>query len=199
MESRCPGQYPDMCPTVCIGRLSSATDSPCAVRMRLQMSHLLDVCLNLLVKAFTGNLLVIICISRRLSSVLVLEDLRYLPMACRQLGSRMKKSVVFVDVIGSVWVYVSVGGGRASWYLLRMSSSHFFLFFHAFPWKTSSPSLVGGFPFGKFCFLHFSVVVCIAFSNSFRPPASLISVRTVLLHVRDFLLGAWSSSGSPFL
>ena len=89
MESCWPGQYPDMCPTVCIGRLSSATDSPCAVRMCLQMSHLLDVCLNLLVKAFTGTLFVIICISRRLSSVFVLEDLRYLPMACRQLGSRM--------------------------------------------------------------------------------------------------------------
>ena len=133
MESRWPGQYPAMCPTVCIGRLSSATDSPCAVRMRLQMSHLLDVCLNLLVKAFTGNLLVIICISRRLSSVFVLEDLRYLPMACRQLGSRMKKSVVFVDVIGSVWVYVPVGGGRVSRCLLRISSSHFFLSFHAFP------------------------------------------------------------------
>ena len=58
---------------------------------------------------------------------------------------------------------------------------------------------MGGFPFGKFCFLHFSVVVCIAFSSSFRPPAALISARTALLHVRDFLLGAWSSPGSPFL
>ena len=56
----------------------------------------------LYVNTFTGNLLVIICMSRRLSSVLILEDFRYLLMACRQLGSRMKKSVVFVDVTGSV-------------------------------------------------------------------------------------------------
>jgi len=82
-----------------------------SILLRLQMSHLLDVCLNLLVTAFTGKQFVIICISRRLSSVLVLEELRYLPMACRQLGSRMKRSVVFVDVAGSVWVYSSVGGG----------------------------------------------------------------------------------------
>jgi hypothetical protein len=33
--------------------------------------------LNLLVKAFAGKLLVMICISRRLSSVLSLEDFRY--------------------------------------------------------------------------------------------------------------------------
>jgi hypothetical protein len=53
------------------------------------MSHRLDLSfLNLLVKAFTGKLFVIICLSRRLSSVLTLEDLRYLLMASRQLGSR---------------------------------------------------------------------------------------------------------------
>ncbi len=56
----------------------------------------------LYVNTFTGNLLVIICMSRRLSSVLILENFRHLLMVCRQLGSGMKKSVVFVDVSGSV-------------------------------------------------------------------------------------------------
>ena len=70
------------------------------------MSHRLDLpFLNLLVKAFTGKLLVMICISLRLSSVLVLEDFRYLLMACRQLGSRIKKSVVFVEVTGMTGEY----------------------------------------------------------------------------------------------
>ena len=79
------------------------------------MSHRLDLpFLNLLVKAFTGKLLVMICISRRLSSVLVLEDFRYLLMACRQLGSRIKKSVVLVEVAGTVGVYDSVGRGFVS-------------------------------------------------------------------------------------
>ena len=74
------------------------------------MSHRLDLfLLNLLVKAFTGKLLVMICMSRRLSSVLALEDFRYLLMACRQLGSRMKKSVVFVEVAGTMGVYDLVG------------------------------------------------------------------------------------------
>jgi hypothetical protein len=74
------------------------------------MSHRLDVfLLNLLVKAFTGKLLVMICISRSLSSVFILEDFRYLLMACRQLGSRMKKSVVLVEVAGVMGVYDSVG------------------------------------------------------------------------------------------
>ncbi len=94
-----------MCPTVWTGRLSSVTISPFALRMRLHMSHRFDVfLLNLLVCAFkfTGKLLIIICMSLRLSSVRVLEYLRYLLMACRQLGSRMKMSVVFVDVAGSV-------------------------------------------------------------------------------------------------
>ena len=79
------------------------------------MSHRLDVfLLNLLVKAFTGKLLVMICMSRSLSSVLTLEDFRYLLMSCRQLGSRMKKSVVFVEVAGMMGVYDSVGRGCVS-------------------------------------------------------------------------------------
>ena len=74
------------------------------------MSHRLDLpFLNLLVKAFAGKLLVMICISRRLSSVLSLEDFRYLLMACRQLGSRMKKSVVFC---GGGWYNGGVRRGR---------------------------------------------------------------------------------------
>ena len=74
------------------------------------MSYRLDLfLLNLLVKVFTGNLLVMICMSRCLSSVLTLEDFRYLLMACRQLGSRMKKSVVFVEVAGTMGVYDSAG------------------------------------------------------------------------------------------
>ena len=80
------------------------------------MSHRLDLSfLNLLVKAFTGNLLVMICMSRRLSSVLTLEDFRYLLMACRQLGSRMTKSVVLVEVAGVMGAYESVGRGCVSW------------------------------------------------------------------------------------
>jgi hypothetical protein len=55
-----------------------------------------------------------ICISRRLSSVLSLEDFRYLLMACRQLGSRIKKSVVFVEVTGTMGVYDVVGRGCVS-------------------------------------------------------------------------------------
>ncbi len=47
--------------------------------------------------------------------VRTLEDLRCFLRACRQLGSRMKKSVVFVDVAGSVCVYSFVGGRRVSW------------------------------------------------------------------------------------
>ena len=76
------------------------------------MSHRLDLpLLNLLVKAFAGKLLVMIWISRRLSSVLSLEDFRYLQMACRQLGSRIKKSVVFVEVAGTMGEYDVVGRG----------------------------------------------------------------------------------------
>ena len=79
------------------------------------MSHLLDLpFLNLLVKAFAGKLLVMIWISRRLSSVLSLEDFRYLLMACRQLGSRIKKSVVFVEVTGTMGEYDVVGRGCVS-------------------------------------------------------------------------------------
>ena len=75
-----------MCPTVWTGRLSSVTISPFALRIRLHMSHRFDVfLLNLLVCAFkfTGKLLIIICMSLRLSSVRILEDLRYLLMDCR--------------------------------------------------------------------------------------------------------------------
>jgi hypothetical protein len=68
----------------------------------------------LLVKAFTGKLLVMIWSSRRLSSVLLLEDFRYLLMASRQLGSRIKKSVVFVEVAGTMGVYDVVGRGCVS-------------------------------------------------------------------------------------
>ena len=95
-----------MCPTVWIGRSSSVVVAPAVCRARLHISHRLDLpFLNLLVKAFTGKLLVMICISRRLSSVLTLEDFRYLLMACRQLGSRIKKSVVFVEVTGMTGEY----------------------------------------------------------------------------------------------
>ena len=104
-----------MCPTVWIGRFSSVIVTPVACKARLHMSHRLDVfLLNLLVKAFTGKLLVMICMSRCLSSVLTLEDFRYLLMACRQLGSRMRKSVVFVEVAGMMGVYDSVGRGCVS-------------------------------------------------------------------------------------
>ena len=58
--------------------------APDACRARLHMSHRFELpFLNLLVKAFTGKLLVMICMSRRLSSVLSLEDFRYLLMACQ--------------------------------------------------------------------------------------------------------------------
>ena len=115
MVSYCPKQYPVICPTVWIGRFSSVIISPFACRARLHMSHRLDVfLLNLLVKVFTGKLLVMICIRRHLSSVLMLEDFRYLLMTCRQLGSRIKKSVVFVEVAGVMGVYNSVGRGCVS-------------------------------------------------------------------------------------
>ena len=55
-----------------------------------------------------------ICMSRCLSSVLMLEDFRYLLMACRQLGSRIKKSVVLVEVAGVMGAYDSVGKGCVS-------------------------------------------------------------------------------------
>ena len=116
MVSRWSRQYPVIWPTVWTGRFSSVVFSPAALRIRLHMSHRFQVfLLNLHVCVFTGNLCVIICMSRRLSSVRTLEDLRYLLRACRQLGSRMKKSVVFVDVTGSVCVYSFVGGRRVSW------------------------------------------------------------------------------------
>ncbi len=93
---------------------SSVVVAPVTCRVRLHMSHRLDLpFLNLLVKAFAGKLLVMIWISRRLSSVLSLEDFRYL-LACRQLGSRIKKSVVFVEVAGTMGVYDVVGRGCVS-------------------------------------------------------------------------------------
>ena len=50
-----------MCPTVWIGRFSSVVVAPVACKARLHMSHRLDLfLLNLLVKAFTGKLLVMI-------------------------------------------------------------------------------------------------------------------------------------------
>jgi hypothetical protein len=115
MASFCPRQYPVICPTVWIGRFSSVIVVPSTCRARLHMSHRLDLFfLNLLVKAFTGKQLVMICMSRRLSSVLMLEGFRYLLMTCRQLGSRMRKSVVFVEVTGVMGVYDSVGRGCVS-------------------------------------------------------------------------------------
>ena len=58
----------------------------------------------------------------------MLEDLRYLLMSCRQLGSLMKKSVVLVEVAGVMGAYESVGRVCVSWWCLRMYSSHFVLF-----------------------------------------------------------------------
>ena len=43
MTSFCLRQYPPICPTVCIGRFSSVTVSPVACRVRLHMSHRLDL------------------------------------------------------------------------------------------------------------------------------------------------------------
>jgi hypothetical protein len=79
-----PKQYPVICHTVWIGRFSSVVVAPVACKDRLHMSHRLELfLLNLIVKAFTGKLLVMISMSRCLSSVLTLEDFRYLLMACR--------------------------------------------------------------------------------------------------------------------
>ena len=58
--------------------------------------------------------------------------------------------------------------------------------FQLSPRKTSRPSLVGGLPLGRFRVLHFVVLVLTAFSNSLRPPADRISVRTTFPQVRDF-------------
>ncbi len=141
----------------------------------------------------------IICISRRsigLSSVLVLKDLRYLLMVSRQLGSRIKKSVVLVGVGGIMGVYVSVGEGRVSWWCVV---EPFFIVFPCVTLEGFESFSGGGLTFGKFCFLHFMVLVCIAFSSSLLPPVTRISVRTVFPQVRDFLSGSWSSSELLFL
>ena len=91
--------------TVWTGRMTSVMVSPLSLRIHLHMSLRFDVFfLNLLVNVFTGNLLVIIWMRCRLSSVLIFEDFRYLLMDVRQLGSRIRKSVVLVEVSGSVWV-----------------------------------------------------------------------------------------------
>ncbi len=52
---------------------------------------------------------------------------------------------------------------------------------------------MGGLPLGKFIFIHFVVMVSIAFSISFLAPAALISVRLAFPHVCVFLSGSWSS------
>ena len=100
------------------------TFSAVDLRMCLHMSHRFEVfLLNLLVCEFTGNLLVIICMSRRLSTVRTLEDLRYLLRSCRQLGSRMKKSVVSCVVLKGFESFC--GGGLAFWGSLFFSTLWF--------------------------------------------------------------------------
>ena len=46
---------------------------------------------------------------------------------------------------------------------------------------------------GRFIFIHFVVLVSIAFSSSFSAPAALMAVRIAFPHVRVFLSGSWSS------
>ena len=46
---------------------------------------------------------------------------------------------------------------------------------------------------GKFVFLHFVVLVFVAFSISFLAPAAFISVRAALPHVCVLFSGSWSS------
>ncbi len=134
--------------------------------------------------------IVIICISRRLSSVLMLVDLRYLLMVCRQLGSRMKKSLVLVDVTGSVGVYFPFGGGLVSWWIFRMCSSQFFFVFPYAALEGFESFFGGELPLEKFCFLDFVVLVFTAFSSSLLPPVVRISVRTVLTQVCHFFSGS---------
>ncbi len=62
-------------------------------------------------KSFTGNLFGKLWMIHRLSSVLGVEDLRNLLMTFRQMGPRIRKSVVLVEVSGSVWMYSPMGGG----------------------------------------------------------------------------------------
>ena len=52
---------------------------------------------------------------------------------------------------------------------------------------------MGGFPLGKFIFIHFVVLVSIAFSSSFFAPAALMAVRVAVPHVRVFFSESWSS------
>ena len=65
--------------------------------------------------------------------------------------------------------------------------------FQVWSWNALSPSEVGGFPLGKFIFMHFVVLVSIAVCISFLAPAALISVRVAFPHERVFLSGSWSS------
>jgi len=110
MASFWPGQYPVMCPTVWRGRCSSVVVAPDACRDRLHMSHRLDLpFLNLLVKAFTGKLLVMICISLCLSSVLVLEDFRFFVDGLPAAGFPYKEISGFG---GGGWYSGSVRFGR---------------------------------------------------------------------------------------
>ncbi len=76
-----------MCPTVWIGRSSSVVVAPVACRARLHMSHRLDLpFLNLLVKAFAGKLLVMICISRCLSQIGMFRPIRMDHTNCLQVA-----------------------------------------------------------------------------------------------------------------
>jgi hypothetical protein len=49
-------------------------------------------------------------------------------------------------------------------------------------------------PLGKFCFLHFVVLVFTFFSSSLLPPATRISVQTVFPQVCDFFSDSSLSS-----
>jgi len=72
-----------------------------------------------------------------------------------------------------------VVGGRVSWCLLRICSSHFFLFFECLPvfWEVFPP---------PFCVDRF-----LEFSSCFY---ALISVWTMFPQVRDFFPVSWSST-----
>jgi hypothetical protein len=80
---------------------------------------------------------------------------------------------------GCVWV---CGGVCFFWGWARIMVAlkdvldPFFLSFHKLSWKTLSPFLVGVLPLGKFCFLHFVVIVFVAFSSALLAPTSHISV-----------------------
>jgi hypothetical protein len=77
-----------------------------------------------------------------------------LMMTYRQMGSRMKKSVVLVEVAGIMGGCDSVGEECVSWWLLRMCSRHFFFVFPSVTLEGFESFSGGRFAFGKFCFLH---------------------------------------------